>query len=96
MVGYQQEQRYLLFLDMQEVEPLYQVIKSVIRVGDARQMTRRRDLIVRDACAIVSECDKLGAVDRGRISEVKARVKPLGIPPPRTVERYVGSHLLQA
>lgn len=81
---------------MQGMDSLNQVIKAVVSVGNAWQMTRRRDLIVWDACTIVSECDKLGAVDRGRISKVKVRVKPLGIPSPRAVERYVGSHLLQA
>ena len=89
-------QRYALFLNMQGVDSFDQIIKRIISVGYRYVVPCRLYLIGGELSGAVSECDKLSAVERGRIPEVKVRVKPLGILRSRAMQCYVGSQPLQA
>lgn len=61
-------QIYALFLNVQGVDSFDQIIKSIIGVGYCDVVPCRLHLIGGNFGGAVSECDKLGAVERGRIS----------------------------
>ena len=78
-------QRYALISNAQGVDSFDQVIECVVGVGYRYVVSCGLHLIGGYLSGAISECDELGAVERGRISEVKVRVKPLGIPPLRAM-----------
>lgn len=55
-------------MNVQGVDSLDQVIKRIISVGYSDIVACRLHLISGDLSGAVSECDELGAVERGRIS----------------------------